>query len=176
MQTETLPLESVREMHSDPGSVRFIDGIRETWDRRFDGDEAWPVFVAILTDANETSAFMNENRFNRFVGNLRARGAMLHAVLWNSRAGQTTPSLISTGFALNLVRNTGGRYTAVATATAYDQALRQLAADMAAHHHRVSKRYRLLYELPDERGARISVDVLRPGLTVQLIGDRRIDP
>ena len=169
-------LESAREMHSDPGDVRFIDGIRETWDRRFEGDEAWPVFVAILTDANETSAFMNDNRFNRFVGNLRARGAMLHAVLWTSRARQTTISKISTGFALNLVRNTGGRYTAVAAPTAFDQALRELAADMAAHHERVSKRYRLLYEPPDERGARISVDVLRPGLEVQLFGDRRIDP
>ena len=169
-------LESAREMHSDPGDVRFIDGIRESWDRRFEGDEAWPVFVAILTDANETSAFMNDNRFNRFVGNLRARGAMLHAVLWTSRARQTTISKISTGFALNLVRNTGGRYTAVAAPTAFDQALRQLAADMAAHHDRVSKRYRLLYEPPDERGARVSVDVLRPGLDVQLYGDRRIDP
>ena len=169
-------LESARGMHTDPGSVRFIDGIRETWDRRFEGDEAWPVFVAILTDANETSAFMNDNRFNRFVGNLRARGAMLHAVLWTSRARQTTISQVSTGLALNLARNTGGRYTAVATATAYGQALRQLAADMADHHGQVSKRYRLLYELPDERGASISVDVLRPGLEVQLFGDRRIDP
>ena len=101
---------------------------------------------------------------------------MLHAVLWTARARQTTISKISTGFALSLVRNTGGRYTAVAAPTAFDQALRQLAADMAAHHDRVSKRYRLLYEPPDERGARVSVDVLRPGLEVQLYGDRRIDP
>lgn len=169
-------LESAREMHTDPGSVRFIDGIRETWDRRFEGDEAWPVFVAILTDANETSAFMNDNRFNRFVGNLRASGVMVHSVLWTSRARQTTPSLVSTGFALNLARNTGGRYTAVATATAYDHALRKLAADMAAHHGAVSKRYRLLYELAGERGARTTVNVLRPGLEVQLFGDRRLDP
>ena len=82
-------LESAGDMHADSGSVRFIDGIRETWDRRFDGDEAWPVFVAILTDANEASAFMNENRFNRFVRMLRANGVMVHAVLWTSRARQT---------------------------------------------------------------------------------------
>ncbi len=169
-------LEAAREMHSDPGGVRFIDGIRETWDRRFDGDEAWPVFVAILTDANEASAFMNENRFNRFVRNLRTSGVMVHSVLWTSRARQTTPSLVSTGFALNLARNTGGRYTAVAVATAYDHALRQLAADMAAHHDAVSKRYRVLYELPDEGGTRTTVNVLRPGLEVQLFGDRRLDP
>ena len=169
-------LASALEMHSDSGSVRFLDGIRETWDRRFDGDEAWPVFVAILTDANETSAFMNENRFNGFVADLRAAGVMVHAVLWTSRARRTTASLVSTGLALNLVHNTGGRYVAIATATAYGQTLRQLAADMTAHHRAVSKRYRVLYEAPDEPGTRISVSVLRPGLDVRLHGNRRIDP
>ena len=169
-------LASAREMHSDSGSVRFLDGIRETWDRRFDGDEAWPVFVAILTDANETSAFMSENRFNRFVDNLRAAGVMVHTVLWASRVRQTTPSLVSTGLALHLAGNTGGRYVGIATATAYGQALRQLAADIAAHHDAFSKRYRLLYELPDDRGTRTSVSVLRPGLNVRLFGDRRMDP
>ena len=169
-------LASAAEMHSDSGSVRFLDGIRETWDRRFDGDEAWPVFVAILTDANETSAFMSENRFNGFVANLRAAGVMVHAVLWTSRARRTTASLVSTGLALNLVHNTGGRYVAIATATAYGQALRQLAADIAAHHDAFAKRYRLLYELADDRGSSTSVSVLRPGLDVQLYGDRRLDP
>ena len=154
----------------------LLDGIRETWDRRFDGDEAWPVFVAILRDANETSAFMNENRFNAFVANLRAAGVMVHAVLWTSRARRTTASLVSTGLALNLVHNTGGRYVAIATATACGQVLRQLAADMTAHHRAVSKRYRVLYEAPDEPGTRISVSVLRPGLQVRLHGNRRIDP
>ena len=75
-----------------------------------------------------------------------------------------------------MARNTGGRYTAVAVATAYDHALRRLAADMAAHHDAVSKRYRVLYELPDERGTRTTVNVLRPGLEVRLFGDRRLDP
>ena len=169
-------LESAGDMHADSGSVRFIDGIRETWDRRFDGDEAWPVFVAILTDANEASAFMNENRFNRFVRMLRANGVMVHAVLWTSRARQTTPSLVSTGLALNLAQNTGGRYSSVATPTAYGRALRQLAADMGAHHDEASSRYRLVYERPDTRGTGISVNVLRPGLNVRLFQDRRLEP
>ena len=67
-------LAAARDLRTYPGNVRFIDGIREAWDRRFDGGEAWPVFVAILTDAPETSAFMNETRFNRFVGSLRPTG------------------------------------------------------------------------------------------------------
>ena len=42
-------LESAREMHTDCAAIRFIDGVRETWDRWFNGEEAWPVFVAVLT-------------------------------------------------------------------------------------------------------------------------------
>ena len=169
-------LESAREMHTDSAAIRFIDGVRETWDRWFNGEEAWPVFVAVLTDANEISAFMNENRFNRFVGNLQANGVMVHSVIWSSRPQQTTRALTGTGLALNLTTNTGGRYTAIATATAYGRALRQLAADMGTHHEEVANRYRLLFERPDEQGTEISVNVLRPDLDVQLFRDRRIDP
>ena len=168
-------LESARAMHNDLGGTRFVDGVREVWDRWFDRSEAWPVFVAILSDADETSAFMNDNRFNRFVRNLRASGVMVHVVLWTSRE-RPSHSLVSTGFALNMTRNTGGRYAAVSTATAYRHALRRLAADMAVHHREVAKRYRVVYEPPDDRGADLSVDVLRPGLEVRLFGDRRIDP
>ena len=57
---------------------------------------------------------------------------MVHSILviWSSRPQQTTRALTGTGLALNLTTNTGGRYTAIATATAYGRALRQLAADM----------------------------------------------
>ena len=64
--------------------VRFVDSIRETLERRYDEDEAWPVFVALITDAAEASAFLNERRYRRFVETLRARGAMVHVVQWNS--------------------------------------------------------------------------------------------
>ena len=169
-------LESAREMHTDSAGIRFIDGVRETWDRWFRGDEAWPVFVAVLTDANEMSAYMNENRFNRFVSRLQANGVMVHSVIWSSRPQQTTRALTGTGLALNLTTNTGGRYTAIATATAYGRALRQLGADMGRHHEQVANRYRLLFERPDEHGTEISVEVLRPDLDLQLFRDRRIDP
>ena len=149
----TALLASAREMHTDSGSARFLDGIRETWDRRFDGDEAWPVFVAILTDANETSAFMNENRFNRFVDNLRAAGVMVHTVLWASRRCDrrrprwSRPASLSTW-----PESRGGGTSGSPPPRRTASALRQLAADIAAHHDAFSKRYRLLYELPDDRG------------------------
>ncbi len=144
-------LREAEEIHAAVDSVRFIDGVRETWDRRFDGDEAWPVFVAILTDAIEGSAFLNENRFMGFVDSLRAGGVVVHSVLWASRPGGTR-ALTSNGLAINLAQNTGGRYTAIAAATAFGDTLRQLAADMTAHYDEASIRYRVIYERPDAAG------------------------
>ena len=167
-------LEEAADIHADQaGSVRFIDGVRETWDRRFDGDEAWPVFVAILTDALEASAFMNEERFMGFVDSLRAGGVTVHSVLWRSR-GAGFAGQVATGFAINLAENTGGRYTQIAAATALGDTARQLAADMAAHYDQASIRYRVLYERPDPSGQGVSVSVTRPGVNLQLFGDRRM--
>ena len=166
-------LEEAENIHAQVDSVRFIDGIRETWDRRFDGDEAWPVFVAILTDALEASAFMNEDRFMGFVDSLLAGGVTVHSVLWRSR-GSGFAGQVATGFAINLAENTGGRYTQIAAATAFGDTLRQLAADMAAHHEQASTRYSVIYERPDPSGQSVSVNVTRPGVNLQLFGDRRM--
>ena len=109
---------------------------------------------------------------------------IVHSVLWTSRAPETKPSRVlgavpgpldATGLALNLAENTGGRHTSIATATGYVRALTDLAADLVAHHEEASHRYRLLYERPDSRGQHVSVDVLRPGLEVRLLRDRRMD-
>ena len=166
-------LEEAADLHVDnAGSVRFIDGVRETWDRRFDGDEAWPIFVAILTDGIEQSAFMNEDRFMGWVGDLLAGGVTVHSVLWSSRGAGGTRAQTSTGYAINLAENTGGRYAQIAAATAYEDILRQLAADMATHWEQASIRYRVIYERPDPGGQSVSVSVTRPGVNLQLFGDR----
>ena len=68
----------------DTDGVRFVDSIRETLERRYDEDEIWPVFVALITDSGEASAFLNERRYRRFVESLRERGAIVHVVQWNS--------------------------------------------------------------------------------------------
>ena len=165
-------LEEAAEIHVDNvGSVRFIDGIRETWDRRYDGDEAWPIFVAVLTDAIEASAFMNEDRYMGWINELRAAGVTVHAVLWQSRGAGSAVG-VATGHALNLTANTSGRYTQIAAPTAFEDNLRQLATDMAAHWEQASIRYRVIYERPDPGGQSVSVSVTRPGVDLQLYGDR----
>lgn len=165
-------LEEAADIHVDNvGSVRFIDGIRETWDRRYDGDEAWPIFVAVLTDAIEASAFMNEDRYMGWINDLRAAGVTVHAVLWQSRGAGSAVG-VATGHALNLTANTSGRYTQIAAATAFEDNLRQLATDMASHWEQASIRYRVIYERPDPAGQSVSVSVTRPGVDLQLYGDR----
>ena len=72
----------------------------------------------------------------------------VHSVLWRSR-GAGPAGKVATGLAINLAENTGGRYTQIAAATAFEENLRQLAADMAAHHEQASIRYRVIYERPD---------------------------
>ena len=159
-------LEEAADMHVDnAGSVRFIDGVRETWDRRFDGDEAWPIFVAVLTDAIEASAFMNEDRFMGWVGDLRAgrRDGALRALAL--ARGRGSPAQRGD----RLRRSTWPRTPAAATtqiaaATAFEDTLRQLATDMAAHWEQASIRYRVIYERPDPSGQSVSVSVTRPGV------------
>ena len=165
-------LDEAADIHVDNvGSVRFIDGVRETWERRFDGDEAWPIFVAILTDAIEASAFMNEDRYMGWINELRAAGVTVHAVLWQSRGAGSAVG-VATGHALNLTANTSGRYTQIAAPTAFEDNLRQLATDMAAHWEQASIGYRVIYERPDPAGQSVSVSVTRPGVDLQLYGDR----
>ena len=96
----------------------------------------------------------------------------VHSVLWRSR-GAGPAGKVATGLAINLAENTGGRYTQIAAATAFEENLRQLAADMAAHHEQASIRYRVIYERPDPPGQLVSVSVTRPGVDLQLFGDRR---
>ena len=86
--------------------------------------------------------------------------------------GQPIAWQVATGFAINLAENTGGRYTQIAAATAFEDSLQRLATDMAAHWEQVSIRYRVIYERPDPAGRNVSVNVTRPGLDLQLFGDR----
>ena len=157
---------------SDAGdTLRMLDGIRETLERRFDGDETWPVFVMVLTDAPEGSAFMNQNRYNQFMQNLREKGVIVHAILWSSQ----NKSNNTEGFAINLAQNTGGRFQSLAAVNGMEEVLAQLAVDMGNHYDEVSSRYRVVWNRPDPRGERISVSVKRPGVGVRLFGDRRLD-
>ena len=93
-------LAEARAIFTDEADgARFVDSIRETLDRRYNKGGAWPVFVALLTDSPEASAFLNDRRYRRFLSTLRDHGAMVHAVQWNSaRRARSTPPFNARAF------------------------------------------------------------------------------
>ena len=159
----------------ESGGVRLADGIRETLERRYDGDEAWPVFVALVTSTGEASGFMNDRRYVRFINDLRVAGVIVHVVHWYV-SGRDTDGSVS-GLAPDLAGDTGGRYASVVVATAMADAMATLATDMGIRYRDLSSRYRLVYERPDPPGASVTVRVARAGIGLtRLFPDRRLDP
>ena len=152
-------------------AVVYMDGLLETWRRRFEDEDAWPVFVALVYDGAEGSRSTQEEEFNEFAREIVMRGATVHAILVSTRGGalQTTISTF-------LTQNTGGRYWALAAATALPETFTELAGVMGAQHETVKDRYRIVFECePDNPAAGIAAGVERPGVTVRLFPNRRTD-
>ena len=154
------------------GGTVLLDGLVETWDRRFDEDDAWPVFVLVLFDGSEASSSVQDHEFNEFVFELIGRGATVHAILVSNRGGS-----IQTNVSLNITNNTGGVYKALAASTALSGTLTELATTMSAHYDEVKNRYRVVFECePDAPQVPIEVEVSRPAVAVRLFADRRATP
>ena len=165
------------QLHDEAGSIfadrgaglRLLDGVSETWKRRFGDDEPFPVFVLVLTDGPESSGHYSDTEYNELVDQLAASGAAVHAVEFVSRGGSSVSQ-----YAENMAQGTGGSYSRIAAATAFEESLSELATRLGAHFVEVSKRYRVLYERPDPPGARITLGVTRSGVSVKLFADRRM--
>ena len=56
----------------------LLDGIKETWERRFEDEESWPIFVVVTTDGAESSGRMNQNEYANLVNDLMANGVTVH--------------------------------------------------------------------------------------------------
>ena len=152
----------------DTGAV-LIDGLLETWNRRFDAEDAWPVFVLVVHDGPEGSGSVQPRKFNEFVQELIARGAMAHSILVS-----TTGGWLQTNVSLDLTESTGGVYKSLAAPTALTGALTELATTMAAHYDEAKNRYRVVFECdPDNSLAPIKMRVARPAVDVRLFADRR---
>ena len=150
----------------------LLDGLLQTWDRRFDEEDAWPVFVLVLYDGSETSTSVQEREFNEFALELIARGATVHAVIVSTGGGG-----VQTSVSLNLTRNTGGVYNAIAVATGLSSALTALTTTMTAHYDEVKNRYRVTFECePDNPQGSISVALRRPLMDVRLFANRHATP
>lgn len=166
--------EGVGLLFPDRGAgARLLDGVRETWNRRFDADDAFPVMVLVLTDGTEASGNYNDNRYADLLNPLIVNGVTIHAVMLSTRGGVRAQQRLPQ-YALNLVETTGGVLESFAAPTGYESVLPNLAARMNDHYDTVSKRYRLLFERPDPPGTRLSVSVTGADLAFSLFIDRRM--
>ena len=165
-------LEGADGLFAGTGGAKMIEGMRETWDRRFSSEDAWPVMVMVVTDGPETSGNMNEDQFGAFTLDLLGGGAMVHVVVVETRGGG-----VQSQIGQNLATNTGGFYRSMNSPTALQNALTELATMMGEHFDEMSPRYRLLYERPgDTPGAQMGAGVVGPNYKMQLFADRRMPP
>ena len=154
------------------GSVRVFDGVRDTMNRRFEDNEAFPVFVLVLTDGSEGSGYVTPGEFAELGQILIDNAVTSHTVLLSMRGGSEVTSISN-----NLSQNTGGVFEVINASSGLDERLTDLATRMNAHYDRVSNWYRLIYERPNPPGSRVSVRLTsRPGVRFNLFGNRRMQP
>ncbi len=166
--------EGVGLLFPDRGAgARLLDGVRETWDRRFEEDDPFPVMVLVLTDGTETSGTYNDNRYGDLLNALIANGVTVHAVMLATRGGVRAQQRLPQ-YALSIVENTGGSLENFVAPTGYESVLPRLAERMNDHYDAVSRRYRLIFERPDPPGTRLSVSVTGVDLAFSLHIDRRM--
>ena len=179
--------EQADRIFADPGGAVLLEGLLETWNRRFDAEDAWPVFVLVVHDSLDPS-HISERRYNAFLAELHARAATVHAVfLQSERIGQRVytdplnrPRISSTAGSrrevVDLTSRTGGSFRSLTVPTALPQKLAELAAELGADHERARDYYHVIYECEElGSGDEIQVRVDRPGATIRLLTDRKTE-
>jgi hypothetical protein len=166
---------SAAAIFADAGSgTVLLDALLETF-RRFlrQDDVRWPVFVVLTADGAESSQGVRENEYARFVREIGARAATVHAVVLSMR-GQAG-SAIQAEVARDLSQLTGGHYEALAASTVLPDRMSALGALILEQHAAISDWYQVEYTTsagPDEqpstlvgvagRGLRFDVSPRRP--------------
>ena len=129
--------------------------------------------VLILTDGQENSRNYGDPEYADFVESLIVDGIMVNVlqVSGGSRGGSGTSGIMR-GYARNIADNTGGVYETISAVTGMPEWMRRYAERLNVHYAEMSKRYRVLYEPPDPRGAQISAGA-RQGVNIRLFVDLR---
>ena len=152
----------------------IIEGLLETWDRRFEDEDPWPVFVLVAYDGPENSRSVRERKINEFTIETMQRGATVHTVLVTTAGGDNFNSETTRLVTLNVTRNTGGVYQSIAAATGVVGVLKQLAATMASDYELLKNRYRVGFECSGDLVGPFKVEVARPGVRVQASASRQV--
>ena len=152
----------------------IIEGLLETWDRRFKDEDPWPVFVVVAYDGPENSRSVREQKINEFVMETIQRGATVHTVLITTAGGDNFNSETTRVVTLNVTRNTGGVYQSLAAATGMVGVLKKLAATLASDYELLKNRYRVGFECRGDLVGPFKVEVARPGVAIQVSANRQV--
>ena len=149
----------------------FYDSLKETWERRFEDEEPFPVFVAVLSDGNESSGnrWRREDSFIELIDMLVSNRIMVHTVMLETRGGNQLSSV-----GRQLAEITGGVFENINSATGLPDVLMSLAKRIGDHFDQVSNRYTVVYQRPGQAGARVTLRLNRSGVGVRLFPDRRM--
>ena len=162
--------ESAGSIFLDQGAASImLDGIRETWERRYEETDVFPVMMMVLTDGTENSSNYSDPEYLQLMQTLIDNGVTVNILQLSSRGGS-----VMSQYALNFTENTGGMYESIAAATGLAQWLPTFAERLNAHHAEMSKRYRLKYEPPDPRGAQIAAGA-RGAEGIRLFSSLRVE-
>lgn len=129
-------------------SAVMINGLVQAWDRGFDDEAAWPVFVLVVHDGPEASRRMSDERYIDFVNELAVRAATVHAISVSGGLGG-----VQRDYSMNLTENLGGVYNALAIASGLRKALTDLATEMGKRYDDIKDRHRVVFECDDDAGS-----------------------
>ncbi|MXY26032.1 MAG: hypothetical protein F4Y45_16135 [Acidobacteria bacterium] len=162
--------DSAGSIFLDQGAASImLDGIRETWERRYEETDVFPVMMMVLTDGTENSSNYSDPEYLALMQTLIDNGVTVNILQLSSRGGS-----VMSQYALNFTENTGGIYESIAAASGLAQWLPTFAERLNAHHAEMSKRYRLRYEPPDPRGAAIAAGA-RGAQDIRLFASLRVE-
>lgn len=162
--------ESAGSIFLDQGAASImLDGIRETWERRYEEGDVFPVMMMVLTDGTENSSNYSDPEYLQLMQTLIDNGVTVNILQLSSRGGS-----VMSQYALNFTENTGGMYHSIAASSGLAQWLPTFAERLNAHHAEMSKRYRLRYEPPDPRGAQIAAGA-RGAEGIRLFSSLRVE-
>ena len=148
----------------------FMDGLRETFRRRFDKEDFWPVFLVVVADRADVSRNMTRSQYGQFHQSLIDHAVSVHAVIVAGRIATVSPTLAS------ITQNTGGLFTVLASITGLPETLTEYATKMGEHYDLMADRYRVVFERQSEnQRAALRVSVNRPDVSVRLFLGRSME-
>lgn len=119
---------SANALLSDSGPTALMDALTEV-DARFlkKAADRSPVMVIVTGDGSENSKDVDEQAFNRWIGDIARRGVTVSAVVLKTGTGGLPEFIAST-----LAKTTHGHYTTMGTGGGMMDAMTQLAGQLAA--------------------------------------------